>query len=102
MLTHSAWLVWSYPLLRRSVGFIDTVGNQAWFDAHEGSRIVCEKMVKKHPVGRSGRPEEVGALCLFLSSDKAGFIADTTILMDGEILNELVENTEVSESTRVS
>ncbi|MCX9047962.1 SDR family oxidoreductase [Citrobacter portucalensis] len=41
-------------------------------------------MVKKHPVGRSGRPEEVGALCLFLSSDKAGFIAGTAIVMDSE------------------
>lgn len=64
-------------------GFIDTAGNQAWFDAHIDARIAREKTVKKHPVGRIGRPEEVGELCLFLSSDKAGFIAGTTIVMDG-------------------
>ena len=64
-------------------GFIDTAGNQAWFDAHQDARIAREKTVKKHPVGRIGRPEEVGELCLFLSSDKAGFIAGTTIVMDG-------------------
>lgn len=64
-------------------GFIDTAGNQAWFDAHPDARIAREKTVNKHPVGRIGRPEEVGDLCLFLSSDKAGFIAGTTIVMDG-------------------
>lgn len=71
----------------RTVGiapsFIDTNGNQAWFDAHKDARVAREKTVKKHPVGRIGRPEEVGELCLFLSSDKAGFIAGTTIVMDG-------------------
>lgn len=64
-------------------GFIDTAGNQAWFDAHPDAKIAREKTVRKHPVGRIGRPEEVGELCLFLASDKAGFIAGTTIVMDG-------------------
>lgn len=64
-------------------GFIDTDGNQAWFDSHPNARIAREKTIKKHPVGRIGRPEEVGDLCLFLSSDKSGFIAGTTIVMDG-------------------
>ncbi|EBS7636135.1 SDR family oxidoreductase [Salmonella enterica] len=64
-------------------GFIDTNGNQAWFDSHPDARIAREKTIKKHPVGRIGRPEEVGELCLFLASDKAGFIAGTTILIDG-------------------
>ncbi|HBC0167502.1 TPA: SDR family oxidoreductase, partial [Salmonella enterica subsp. indica] len=63
--------------------FIDTNGNQAWFDSHPDARIAREKTIKKHPVGRIGRPEEVGELCLFLASDKAGFIAGTTILIDG-------------------
>lgn len=64
-------------------GFIDTAGNQAWFDGHPDARIARDKTVKKHPVGRIGKPEEVGELCLFLSSEKAGFIAGTTIVMDG-------------------
>lgn len=64
-------------------GFIDTDGNQAWFDAHPDARIARERTVKKHPVGRIGRPDEVGELCLFLASDNAGFIAGTTIVMDG-------------------
>lgn len=64
-------------------GFIDTLGNQAWFDSHPDGKIARERTIKKHPVGRIGRPDEVGDLCLFLASDKAGFIAGTTIVMDG-------------------
>lgn len=64
-------------------GFIDTEGNQTWFDTHPDARLAREKTVRKHPVGRLGRPEEVGELCLYLASDNAGFIAGTTILMDG-------------------
>lgn len=64
-------------------GFIDTDGNQVWFDSHPDGKIARERTVKKHPVGRIGRPEEVGELCLFLASDNAGFIAGTTIIMDG-------------------
>lgn len=64
-------------------GFIDTDGNQVWFDSHTDGKSAREKTIKKHPVGRIGRPEEVGELCLFLSSKNAGFIAGTTIVMDG-------------------
>jgi NAD(P)-dependent dehydrogenase (short-subunit alcohol dehydrogenase family) len=64
-------------------GFIDTLGNQAWFDSHPDAKAARERTIKKHPVGRIGRPEEVGELCLFLASEKAGFIAGTTIVMDG-------------------
>lgn len=64
-------------------GFIDTAGNQAWFDSHPDAALSRAKTIAKHPVGRLGRSEEVGDLCLFLSSDAAGFIAGTTIVMDG-------------------
>lgn len=65
-------------------GFIDTEGNQAWFDSHEDPVKARQETVDIHPVGRIGRPEEIGELCLFLSDNqKAGFIAGTTILVDG-------------------
>ncbi|WP_312069406.1 SDR family oxidoreductase [Lelliottia nimipressuralis] len=62
---------------------MDTLGNQAWFDSHPDAKAARERTIKKHPVGCIGRPEEVGELCLFLASEKAGFIAGTTIVMDG-------------------
>lgn len=64
-------------------GFIDTAGNQVWFDSHPDGDLTREQTIQKHPVGRLGEPEEVGELCLFLASPHAGFIAGTTIVMDG-------------------
>lgn len=36
-----------------------------------------------NPSGRFGQPEEFGAACAFLCSDKAGFITGQNLLMDG-------------------
>lgn len=46
-------------------GFIDTIGNQAWFNSHEDPEKARQDTVKIHPVKRIGTPEEVGELCLF-------------------------------------
>jgi NAD(P)-dependent dehydrogenase (short-subunit alcohol dehydrogenase family) len=64
-------------------GFIETAGNQAWFDSFPDPAAERARTVGLHPVGRIGTPEEVGALCAFLASPLAGFIAGTTLLMDG-------------------
>ncbi|PKE31792.1 oxidoreductase [Rahnella sp. AA] len=64
-------------------GFIDTAGNQVWFDSHEDGEKSRQDTISKHPVGRIGTSEEVGELCLYLASPAAGFIAGTTIVMDG-------------------
>jgi NAD(P)-dependent dehydrogenase (short-subunit alcohol dehydrogenase family) len=64
-------------------GFIDTPGNQAWFDSFpdpSAERVLTEE---RHPVGRIGTPEEVGNLCAFLASPLSGFITGNTILIDG-------------------
>ncbi|RJT45427.1 SDR family oxidoreductase [Rahnella woolbedingensis] len=64
-------------------GFIDTAGNQVWFDSHNDGEVARQETIRKHPVGRIGTPEEVGELYLYLASPVAGFIAGTTIVMDG-------------------
>jgi 3-oxoacyl-[acyl-carrier protein] reductase len=35
------------------------------------------------PVGRGGRPDEVGSLCAYLCSECAGFLTGQTIILDG-------------------
>lgn len=42
-----------------------------------------ENLSKTQPIGRMGKPEEIAALALYLSSDEAGFITGTNYLIDG-------------------
>lgn len=42
-----------------------------------------EKLIKLHPLGRLGTPEEVAKVVLFLASDDASFVNGTSLLVDG-------------------
>lgn len=64
-------------------GFIDTKGNQKWFDSFPNPEEERQRTIAMHPVKKIGTAEEVGALCAFLASDAAAFISGTTYLMDG-------------------
>ena len=64
-------------------GFIDTPGNQTWFDSFPDPAAERARTEARHPVGRIGTPEEVGNLCAFLASPLSGFITGNTLLMDG-------------------
>lgn len=48
------------------------------------------EMVRAIPMGRSGRPEEVGALVAFLASEQAAYITGTTISIDGGLVRSLL------------
>jgi len=64
-------------------GFIDTAGNQTWFDSFPDPAGERRKTEQRHPAGRLGKPEEIGQLCAFLASPCAGFITGTTLCVDG-------------------
>jgi NAD(P)-dependent dehydrogenase (short-subunit alcohol dehydrogenase family) len=66
-------------------GFIDTPGNDAWFNSFPDPAAERTRTEKRHPVGRLGTADEIGALCAFLASDHAGFISGTTLLVDGGV-----------------
>ena len=44
---------------------------------------VIEEIASTIPVKRIGRPEEFGALCLFIASEYAGYMTGQSILLDG-------------------
>lgn len=58
-------------------GFIDTAMTRALPPA------VRERAVARTPLGRTGTPEEVGALVRFLCGDTAGFITGAVVPIDG-------------------
>lgn len=64
-------------------GFIDTPGGEAWFKSFPDPDAERRRTIDRHPVGRIGTPEEIGALCAFLASSWSSFISGTTILVDG-------------------
>jgi NAD(P)-dependent dehydrogenase (short-subunit alcohol dehydrogenase family) len=64
-------------------GFIDTPGNDQWFNSFPDPAAERNRTVSLHPVAKLGTPDEVGALCAFLASSFASFISGTTYLMDG-------------------
>lgn len=64
-------------------GFIDTPGNQKWFDSFADSEAERQRTIDMHPVKKIGTVEEIGGWCVFLSSDYAAFASGTTYLIDG-------------------
>jgi NAD(P)-dependent dehydrogenase (short-subunit alcohol dehydrogenase family) len=44
---------------------------------------VKRELLAMHPVGRLGKPEEIAAAVMWLSSDMAGFVTGSAIVLDG-------------------
>ena len=64
-------------------GFIETPGNDKWFESFPDAEAERQRTIKLHPAGKLGSVEEVGAFCAYLASEYAAFITGTTYLMDG-------------------
>lgn len=64
-------------------GFIDTAGNDTWFNSFPDAMAERQRTIDLHPVKRIGTVEEVGALCVYLACPMACFISGSTVLMDG-------------------
>jgi len=62
-----------------SPGAIDTPLVRATLEAQGGER----ELANRHPLGRIGKPEEIAAAVLWLSSQDASFITGTDLAVDG-------------------
>lgn len=51
---------------------------------------VLKEMAQDVPMGRVGKPEELGALVAFLTSQQAAYITGTTIQVDGGLVRSLL------------
>ena len=55
----------------------------AWDKKINRDKKIALRVKDKVPLKRFGRPEEVGNLCVFLSSNKSSFINGAVIVIDG-------------------
>ncbi len=51
---------------------------------------LSEQDHKQHPAGRVGNPEDIAQACLFLASDKSGFITGENLTVDGGMTRKMI------------
>lgn len=64
-------------------GWINSDLSDAYIEAQPNVAEARAALLKMHPVGRTGEPDDVGAATVFLASDDAAFITGQVIVVDG-------------------
>lgn len=71
-----------------SPGWIDV---SSWKKSSTAKQeILSELDHKQHPAGRVGVPEDIAQACLFLASDKSGFITGENLTIDGGMTKKMI------------
>ena len=70
-------------LTQRDLALAYTPGVAAPCRAIQQNPEANRQFIAKIPLGRWGKPEEIGSLAVYLCSEEAGFITGTDFLIDG-------------------
>lgn len=64
-------------------GWIDSDLSEEYLNSHADPVAAREELERLHPIGRTGRPADVGSLAVFLASERAAFLTGEIITLDG-------------------
>lgn len=64
-------------------GWIDSDLSEDYLRSHADPDAARTALEGLHPLGRTGRAEDVGDLAVFLASERAGFLTGEVIVLDG-------------------
>lgn len=64
-------------------GWINSSLSNDYVQAQPNPQQIHQELLRLHPVGRTGAPEDIGATVVFLASDEAAFITGQVIVVDG-------------------
>jgi NAD(P)-dependent dehydrogenase (short-subunit alcohol dehydrogenase family) len=73
-----------------SPGFMDTPLLGRWLATEADPAASMQRINGYHPLGRIGRPEDIGNLVIFLAGDVSSFITGANILIDGGLTTRLM------------
>jgi meso-butanediol dehydrogenase/(S,S)-butanediol dehydrogenase/diacetyl reductase len=64
-------------------GWIETDLSHDYINAQEDPQQAQKDLLAMHPVGRTGKPADIGNMVVFLASNNAGFITGQIFVIDG-------------------
>ena len=73
-----------------SPGFMETPLLDRWLAQEPDPAASMQRVNGYHPLGRIGRPEDIGNLVTFLAGEQSGFISGANIVIDGGLTTRLM------------
>ncbi len=67
-------------------GWIMTEMADSVFDAADDPQAARREAIRRHPVGRLGKPSDVAAAVAWLASEEAAFVSGQTFIVDGGLV----------------
>jgi NAD(P)-dependent dehydrogenase (short-subunit alcohol dehydrogenase family) len=64
-------------------GWIASELSERYLESHPDPAAARDALNRLHPVGRVGRPTDVGDLAVYLASDRSGFLTGEVVVLDG-------------------
>jgi len=74
------WAQYNVNVNAIAPGYFLTEPNERWFNEKPELKKIAEDSI---PIGRLGRPEEIGGLAVYLASDASSYMTGSVIVIDG-------------------